>query len=169
VNFVVGKSDWRRDWNYVQPPRIDSQNVTAVGEAEEENGSANRPRPRPGGRQARDTTWAISFDLTAPARGQATLRLAFCGTHAGCNVEVSVNDQSIGATGPLPSTSAMQRDGIRAYWIEKDLSFDTSWLKRGTNVVKLKSLADSWSQGVMYDCVRLELDDAVKLSGARAD
>jgi hypothetical protein len=100
-------------------------------------------------------------------RGKATLRLAFCGTHAGCNVEAFANDKSIGETGPLPSTSAMQRDGIRAYWIEKDLSFDASLLNRGTNVIKLLSHADSWSQGVMYDCVRLELDDSRSPATAR--
>jgi hypothetical protein len=53
----------------------------------------------------------------------------------------------------------MQRDGIRAYWIEKDLSFDEGLLTQGTNTVKLLSHAQGWSQGVMYDCVRLELDD----------
>jgi len=56
-------------------------------------------------------------------------------------------------------TSAMQRDGIQAFWIEKCLSFDAGMLKRGRNTIQLHSLAQSWSQGVMYDCVRLELDD----------
>jgi len=54
----------------------------------------------------------------------------------------------------------MQRDGIRAYWVEKDISFDAGLLTAGTNVVKLLSHAGSWSQGVMYDCVRLELDES---------
>ena len=80
-------------------------------------------------------------------RGQATLRLAFCGTHVGCNVEAFLNDRSIGETGTLPSTSAMQRDGIRAYWIEKDIGFDAALMKQGTNVIKLLSHANSWSQG----------------------
>jgi len=60
-------------------------------------------------------------------RGKATLRLAFCGTHSGCNVEVFANDKSVGETGVLPSTSAMQRT-IRAYWVEKDISFDAGLL-----------------------------------------
>jgi rhamnogalacturonan endolyase len=161
VNFVIGRSDWRKDWNYVQPPRIENQNVAVVGEEDENNAPA-----RAGRGQVRDSTWKIQFDLPDAPRGKATLRLAFCGTHAGCEVEISVNDKFIGTTGPLPSTSAMQRDGIRAYWIEKDLSFNASQLQRGTNVIKLRSYADSWSQGVMYDCVRLELDDGVKSSSA---
>jgi hypothetical protein len=76
----------------------------------------------------------------------------------GCNVEVFANDRSVGETGVLPSTSAMQRDGISGYWTEKDIAFDSSLLTPGTNVIKLLSHANSWSQGVMYDCVRLELD-----------
>jgi rhamnogalacturonan endolyase len=159
VNFVIGKSDWRKDWNFVQPPRIETRNVAVVGEDDEPNDTAPR-RARFGSRDVRSTSWCITFDMPELPHGKATLRLAFCGTHAGCNVEVLANDKSIGETGPLPSTSAMQRDGIRAYWIEKDLSFDASLLNRGTNIIKLLSHADSWSQGVMYDCVRLELDDS---------
>jgi len=158
VNFIIGKSDWQKDWNFVQPPRIETRNVGVVGEDDEQNDAAPR-RARFGGRDVRSTTWSITFTVPEPPHGKATLRLAFCGTHAGCNVEVFANDKSIGETGPLPSTSAMQRDGIRAYWIEKDLSFDASLLNHGTNVIKLLSHADSWSQGVMYDCVRLELDE----------
>ncbi|HWW02390.1 MAG TPA: polysaccharide lyase family protein [Candidatus Acidoferrum sp.] len=158
VNFVIGRSDWRRDWNYVQPPRIETRNVPAVGEDEEQNEAANQPRApfEPG--DVRSTTWSIKFDLREPAHGTATLRLAFCGTHVGCHVEAFANGKPIGDTGLLPSTSAMQRDGIRAYWVEKDLSFDANLLTRGTNVIKLLSHANSWSQGIMYDCVRLELN-----------
>jgi rhamnogalacturonan endolyase len=158
VNFIIGKSDWHKDWNYVQPPRIETRNVAVVGE-EDEQGEAPR-RARFSSRDVRSTTWSISFAMPQPASGKATLRLAFCGTHVGCNVEAFANDKSIGQTGPLPSTSAMQRDGVRAYWIEKDIPFDASLLNRGTNVIKLLSNADSWSQGVMYDCVCLELDDS---------
>jgi rhamnogalacturonan endolyase len=158
VNFVIGRSDWRKDWNYVQPPRIESANVTPVSEADEVD---DRPLlPSRLGRDAvRPTTWSIQFDLSRPVQGRATLRLAFCGTHQGCNVAVAVNGEAIGATGPLPSTSAMQRDGIRAFWIEKCLSFDADLLKQGRNTIQLHSRAQSWSQGVMYDCVRLELAD----------
>ena len=102
-------------------------------------------------------------------RGRATLRLAFCGTHRGCHVEAFVNGTSVGDTGVLPSTSAMQRDGIRAYWTEKDLGFDAALLQTGTNTVRLLSHASSWSQGVLYDSLRLELDDSNPIARAPAD
>lgn len=155
VNFLIGQNDWPRDWNYVQPPRVLGPPPRVAGE---ENDDEPGPPGPTGGRGVQSTMWRIVFDLPVALRGRATLRLAFCGTHAGCNVEAFVNDASIGETGPLPSTSAMQRDGAQAYWIEKPLAFDAARLKAGTNVLGLLSHAGSWAQGVMYDCVRLELD-----------
>jgi rhamnogalacturonan endolyase len=158
VNYIIGRSDWSKDWNYVQPPRLLTQNLSIVGE-DDDAAEQMAQFVRSSGREVQSTTWTIKFGLSQPPRGTATLRLAFCGTHAGCNVEVFVNDKSIGDTGPLPSTSAMQRDGIRAFWIEKPLSFDAALLQGGVNTIKLKSHANTWSQGVMYDVVRLELDE----------
>lgn len=158
VNYIIGRSDWRKDWNYVQPPRILSQNLPATSE-EDEAADLLAQLVRTSSRDVQATTWSIKFGLNQTPRGQATLRLAFCGTHAGCNVDAFVNDKPIGNTGPLPSTSAMQRDGIRAFWVERPLTFDATLLTNGVNTIKLKSNATSWSQGVMYDVVRLELDE----------
>jgi len=55
IDFVVGKSDMRRDWNYVQPPRPDGK----------------------GG--WKNTTWRIRFKMDQRPQGTATLRLAICG------------------------------------------------------------------------------------------
>ena len=158
VNYIIGRSDWRKDWNYVQPPRVLSQNLPMTSE-DDEAADAAAQFVRNSGRDVSSTTWSIKFGLSQKPSGKATLRLAFCGTHAGCNVEVFVNEKSVGETGILPSTSAMQRDGIRAFWVERPVSFDASQLNKGVNVIKLKSHANTWSQGVMYDVVRLELDE----------
>ncbi|MCX6895433.1 MAG: polysaccharide lyase family protein, partial [Verrucomicrobia bacterium] len=155
VNFVIGQSDWRRDWNYVQPPRIESRNVAVLSEDEEQHEDAAAALARTRSGKIRSTTWTIRFQMPGESRGRATLRLAFCGTHQGCNVEVFVNGKSVGETGTLPSTSAMQRDGIRAYWVEKDIAFDGKMLKPGANSIQLLSHAEGWSQGVMYDYLRL--------------
>jgi rhamnogalacturonan endolyase len=156
VNFVIGKSNWRTDWNYVQPPRIMHRTDIPVESEEDEaaDAEARRRDPRDG---VQSSVWSIRFDLTNAPAGRATLRLAFCGTHQGCDVEVLVNGQAAGDTGPLPSTSTMQRDGIRAFWIEKPIAFDAALLKAGENLIQLRSRANTWSQGVLYDCVRLEL------------
>jgi len=160
VNYIIGRSDWRKDWNYVQPPQILTQNVGTASEEDEATDNLAQ-YIRTAGRDIRSTAWSIKFGLSQAPQGKATLRLAFCGTHSGCRVEAFVNDKSIGDTGLLPSTSAMQRDGIRAFWVERPLTFDAALLRSGVNTIRLLSHANSWSQGVMYDVVRLELDEPV--------
>jgi rhamnogalacturonan endolyase len=135
VHFAIGKSDWRRDWNYCQPPRSE------------------------GGR-VRSTTWSITFDLPQAPRGQATLRLAICGSRGRRGIEVTVNGRAAGGTGPLPDTGVMHRDGIRGYWCERSVPFDAALLKRGTNMLQLTVSARSWVDGVLYDYLRLELDES---------
>ncbi len=135
VDFVIGKSDWRRDWNYAQPPRPDGK----------------------GG--WKNTTWRIRFDLDRVPRGAATLRLAICGARGG-PVDVAVNGQSIGGTGELPESGVMHRDGIRCDALtERNLKFDASLLKAGSNTIELIKHARTWTDGVLYDYLRLELDE----------
>jgi rhamnogalacturonan endolyase len=131
VNFVVGKSDWRTDWNYCQPPRAPGQG----------------------------STWAVTFDLPEAARGKATLRLAIAGNSTR-GIQVTANDQPAGGTGPMPDTGVLRRDGIRGYWFERVVAFDAGLLKAGTNVVKLSIPPGGVMSGVLYDYLRLELDES---------
>lgn len=108
----------------------------------------------------RSTTWSVAFDLPEAAHGKATLRLAIAGSRTQHGVEVSVNDTAAGGTGPLPDTGVMHRDGIRGSWCERDVPFDAALLRRGTNVLKLRVPATNWTQGVLYDYLRLELDES---------
>ncbi len=128
VDFVIGKSDWGRDWNYAQPPR-----------------------------DGQPTTWTVTFDVADAPKGKATLRLAICGSRGRRGIEVAVNGKSVGGTGPLLDSGVMHRDGIRGYWQEKDVTFDASLLKGGANVIKLTNPGRNWVEGVMYDYLRLEL------------
>ena len=130
VNFIIGKSDWRKDWNYAQPPR-----------------------------DGKPTTWSIVFALPKTPKGRATLRLAICGSRGRRGILVVVNDKEAGGTGPLLDSGVMHRDGIRGYWQEKNVVFDASLLKAGTNTIKLTNPGRSWVEGVLYDYLRLELDE----------
>jgi rhamnogalacturonan endolyase len=122
-------------------------------------GADEKPPPRLDGGRTRPTTWSVAFDLPETPHGQATLRLAFAGSRGRAGIEVRVNDESAGGTGPLPDTGVMHRDGIRGYWFERDVAFDASLLKAGTNVIKLRNPARDWTEGVLYDYLRLELDE----------
>lgn len=134
VDFVIGKSDWRRHWNYAQPPRPDGR----------------------GG--WKDTTWRIRFELPESPRGTAILRLALCGARGG-PLDVFVNGRPIGGTGELPESGVMHRDGIRGVQIDRDLRFPASLLHMGENTFELTKRVRTWTDGILYDYLRLELDE----------
>lgn len=133
VNFVVGQSDWKKDWNYAQPAR------------QEADGSI------------RDTPWTVRFSLDRAPRGQAVLRIAICGWRKGAAVDVLVNGQPAGRLENLRESGVMHRDGIRGYWQLQDVAFDGSLLQAGENTLQLILRANAWHQGVLYDYLRLEL------------
>ena len=159
VDFIVGKSNWRRDWNYAQPPRISGPTGPVISEDEDAGADNAESAPAHHSREIEDTTWKIEFQMTNAPSGKATLRLAFAGAREGCVVGVKINGHDIGNTGRLPATGVMHRDGIRGYWFERDLTFDAALLHPGNNIFKLTSYANNWTQGVLYDCVRLELNE----------
>ncbi len=134
VNFVIGKSDYSKDWNYAQPPRLGSDGKYT------------------------GTTWKITFGMDQIPAGKATLRLGICGTR-GSIIDVGVNGHLVGSTGLLPSSGVMHRDGIRGVEYYSDIPFDTSVLTTGTNVMTLTTHARSWTDGVLYDYLRLEIGD----------
>ena len=138
VHYVIGKSDYHKDWNYAQVPR-----------ASDETGSGNGPA----------TTWSVTFGLPAAPHGSATLCLALAGSSAR-HVAVTVNGKPAGETGPLPDTATIRRDALRGYWQERDITFDAALMKAGTNVLTLTVPAGGVMSGVEYDYLRLELDDA---------
>jgi rhamnogalacturonan endolyase len=134
VNFIIGKSDIHKDWNYAQCPRSD----------------------RPQG-----TTWNVTFDLPDGPHGKATLRLAFAATSAR-SVSASVNDKPAGEATSLTDTATIRRDGIRGYWYERDVAFDADLMKAGMNFIKLTIPPGNPMSGIEYDYIRLELDDLGK-------
>ena len=104
----------------------------------------------------------MTFDLAAAAKGQATLRLALCGT-ATRELQVTVNDQPAGKIALPFGDGAIARHGRQGLWYERELGFDASLLKSGTNVLKIIVPAGPINNGILYDYVRLELDESPPL------
>jgi rhamnogalacturonan endolyase len=107
----------------------------------------------------RATPLAIQFDLPDTPHGQATLRLAICGTGTR-TIEVTVNDQPAGNVDRLSSDGVIARHALQGIWYERELSFDAALLKKGRNILKLIVPAGPINNGVIYDYLRLELDEA---------
>lgn len=145
VNYVIGKSNFRKDWFFEQVPfNTDSNNVT-------------------GGGRGDGTTWAVIFNLTNAPQGKATLRLAICGIGAR-TITGHLNTQPIGSVTNLTYNATINRDGIGGSWCERDLTFDAKLMKPGTNTLELTIPPDGLTAGIMYDYLRLELDEKSSVS-----
>jgi rhamnogalacturonan endolyase len=141
VHYVIGKSDFRKDWFFEQVPH------------NEDPGDTN------GRGRGRSTTWTVAFDLPIAPHGKATLRLALCGVGTR-SIAVNLNDHSLGAVTGLVYNATINRDGIGGYWSERDLAFDAARMKAGQNVMELTIPAGSLTSGIAYDYLRLELDES---------
>ena len=140
VNYVVGKSDFRKDWFFEQVPyNTDTNNLTGTGRGD-------------------GTTWAVIFNLTNAPAGKAILRLAICGISTR-SLWGDLNGKSIGTVSNLTYNATINRDGIGGSWCERDLSFDASLMKAGTNTLELTVPAGGLTSGIMYDYLRLEVDE----------
>jgi rhamnogalacturonan endolyase len=149
VNYVIGKSDFRKDWFFQHVPHNEDPNARAV--------------PYSGVRgNGRATPFAIKFALPDAPHGRATLRLAICGTGAR-SVEVTVNGTPVGQVDRLIGDGTITRHSIQGIWYERELAFDASLMKKGENALKLIVPAGPVNNGVIYDYLRLELDESAQL------
>ena len=144
VNYVIGKSDYRKDWFFQQVPHNEDPTAQAV--------------PYLGIRgNGRATPFRILFDLANAPHGTATLRVAICATGAR-QIDVLLNDKPVGQIDRLVGDGAITRHSIQGIWYERELAFDASLMKQGTNVLQLIVPAGPVNSGIIYDYVRLELD-----------
>jgi rhamnogalacturonan endolyase len=153
VNYIVGRSDYRKDWYFQQVPHSTDADA--------------RPEPFFGVRSnGRATPFAISFNLPGAPHGKATLRVAICGTGAHL-IEVSVNDKPAGRIDRLIGDGTITRHGNHGIWYERELAFDASMMKQGANVLELTVPAGPVNNGIMYDYLRLELDENARVVAGR--
>ena len=137
VNFVVGKSHERTDWDFAQA--CVQKNGAWVG-----------------------TVWKILFDIpdSAPRTGTGTLRIALAAAHNAV-LNIGLNGQPIGRM-RVNTDNAIIREGIHGQYSEWDFIFDASSLKSTGNTIAFDLTATpnpNPAKGVMYDCIRLELDN----------
>jgi rhamnogalacturonan endolyase len=145
VNFVIGKSDYTKDWYFEQVPH-------------NENPDAKPAAYNMGTPSGRATPWTITFDMAkAPTGGKAHLRLGLASTTTR-QFNVSVNGQALPPVDHLTPDSAIGRNGIHGIWSERDVVFDASLLKAGTNTITLTVPAGTLTAGIIYDYLRLELE-----------
>jgi rhamnogalacturonan endolyase len=142
VNFVIGQSRERTDWNYAEPVLQTS------------NGTYHLP------------TWNIRFKLAEAPHGEATLTLAIAGVEGHARIETLVNGVAAGKV-VMDNDSSVRRSANQAGQYRLRLvRFDAARLRLGENTIGLRLVVhapedkvkrDYPIAAVMYDYVRLEV------------
>jgi len=189
ITYTVGKSDYHKDWFFQQVPHatnLSFVNPNAKDPANQRFGwvKAESPADYPATDQTgpwrvygqgRATTWTIKFNLDKSSQGYAALRVALAGADGGRTVAVTVNGKSVGGIGdnssianpPIVATNALRYNTDMGVWQEKTLTFDASLLQPGENTMTLTVPAGDVTSGVVYDYLRLELNEAYKVDGTK--
>ncbi|HVU39352.1 MAG TPA: polysaccharide lyase family protein [Opitutales bacterium] len=145
VRYTIGASDYRKDWFFQQVPHNEDP--------------AARSEPFYGVRSpGRATPYTVSFNLADAPKGTAILRLAICGTGTR-ELDLTVNGQPAGVVTLPAGDGAITRHSIQGLWYERPVSFDAKLLKPGANTLTLTVPEGPVNNGVIYDYLRLELNE----------
>ncbi|SNS46731.1 rhamnogalacturonan endolyase [Granulicella rosea] len=183
VTYTVGKSDPHKDWFFEEVPHatdLSFVNPSAKDPANQRFGwvkaesLAQYPQTDQRGPWAvygkgRETNWTIKFNVAGKLHGTAALRVALAGVNGmRSGLPVSLNGQPIGAIGDggqpanlrLINTDAIRYNTDKGLWQQRTLKFDADLLKPGENTLTFTVPAGEVSTGVVWDYLRLEIDDA---------
>ena len=188
ITYTIGKSDYRKDWFFEQVPRSESTawlNPDAKDPANQRFGwvkaesldqypQTNQSGPWQVYGRGKATTWTIKFNMDATPKGQAALRVALAGADgiggfggfgggagAPSGLVITVNGKDAGAIRPV-ATNALRYNTNKSVWQEQTLKFDAALLKPGENELQLTVPAGELTSGVVYDYLRLELNEDFK-------
>lgn len=161
VDFYVGHSKERTDWNYAHPVNATPGEPSQVKVPYDKSLAA----------------WNVRFDVEKALAGTATLTFGLASSRNG-TLNVDLNGQQIADLTSLPgpkSDSAMPRSAIHGYYREIQVTFDAALLREGQNVLSLRHAQNIFDEegnrirdlytSIEYDAIRLEVDEpaAVRL------
>jgi rhamnogalacturonan endolyase len=129
------------------------------------NGQPNSPGPWAIYGRGRATTWTIKFNMDSAPKGQAALRVALAGADGGGGLTIAVNGKNAGTLYPI-ATNALRYNTNKSVWQELTQKFDAGLMKQGENEMSLTVPAGEVTSGVVWDYLRLELDENAKAGGA---
>jgi rhamnogalacturonan endolyase len=182
LTYTVGKSNPAKDWFFMQVPTatdLSFVNPDAKDPANQQFGwvkaesleqypqtDQTGPWKRYG--NGKETVWTVKFKLDKPVTGTAALRVALAGED-GMNglLPVAVNGKSVGGVGDgsnpdnarMITSNAIRYNTDKGFWQQRTLKFDASVLKAGENTMTFTVPAGSLQSGVVWDYLRLEVDD----------
>jgi rhamnogalacturonan endolyase len=167
VTYTIGKSNPAKDWFFEEVPHSTTTawlNPAAKDPYNQRFGWVNTPPSkddpwRDWGR-GKATTWTVKFNMAKASTGTAVLRIALAGADGG-GLTVGVNGQEAGSIRPV-STNALRYNTDKGVWNQYIVKFDASLMKAGMNEMTFTVPAGDVTTGVVWDYVRLELNDGSK-------
>ena len=176
VTYTIGKSDYHKDWFFEEAPHSDTdawKNPAAKDPLNQRFGWVNLPDGQQDMWRAwghgKATTWTVKFTMPKATKGDAILRIALAGADGGNgtapsvagSLSIGVNGQTVGTLHPV-ATNALRYNTNKGVWNQYVQKFDASLLKPGENSVTFTVPAGDVTTGVVWDYVRLELNDGSK-------
>ena len=181
LTYTVGKSDPKKDWFFEEVPtatNLSFVNPEAKDPANQRYGwvkaesltqypQTDQSGPWKVYGRGKETVWTIKFSMPKAEHGMAALRVALAGANSRGALAVSVNGQYAGAIGDgsnpdnprLINTDAIRYNTDKGLWQQRTLKFDAALLKAGENTMTFTVPAGEVSSGVVWDYLRLELDE----------
>ncbi len=181
ITYTIGKSDFHKDWffeevphatnlSFVNPNAKDPANQPfgwVKSESLEQYTQTNQQGPWTIYGKGSTTVWTIKFDLAKAVQGIAAFRVALAGVNGISQLAVAVNGQSVGGIGDgrdpdnarLITTNSIRYNADKGLNQQRTLRFDAALLKRGENEMTLTVPGGDLSSGVVWDYLRLELDE----------
>jgi rhamnogalacturonan endolyase len=176
ITYTIGKSDYRKDWFFQEVPHSETTawlNPAAKDPYNQRFGwvaiPATRNDPWPQWGRGRATTWTVKFNMAKASQGSGILRIALAGADGGNgstpsapgSLNIGVNGQAVGTIHPV-ATNALRYNTNKGVWYQYVQKFDAALLKAGENSVTFTVPAGDVTTGVVWDYVRLELNDGSK-------
>ena len=184
LTYTIGKSDYHKDWffeevphatnlSFVNPDAKDPANQRfgwVKSESLDKYPQTNTHGPWSIYGSGRATTWTIKFNLPAAVAGTAAFRVALAGVNGISQLAVGINGHSAGAIGDgrspdnarLVTTNTIRYNSDKGLSQERTLRFDASLLKPGENEMTLTVPGGDLQSGVVWDYLRLELNQQAK-------
>jgi rhamnogalacturonan endolyase len=176
ITYTIGKSDYRKDWFFQEVPHSTTTawlNPAAKDPYNQRFGwvaiPASTDDPWPQWGKGRATTWTVKFNMPKASTGQGILRVALAGADGGSgtvpsaagSLNIGVNGKDVGGIHPV-ATNALRYNTDKGVWYQYIVKFDASLMKSGENEMTFTVPAGDVTTGVVWDYVRLELNDGSK-------
>jgi rhamnogalacturonan endolyase len=183
ITYTIGKSDPAKDWFFQEVPHSTTTawlNPAAKDPYNQRFGwvaiPATTDDPWPQWGKGRATTWTVKFNMPKASTGQAILRIALAGADGGNgttpsaagSLNIGVNGKDVGGIHPV-ATNALRYNTDKGVWYQYIVKFDAALMKAGENEMTFTVPAGDVTTGVVWDYVRLELNDGSKTYPAPPD